>query len=228
MKKKSKTIIIIANIIAGILSVIIYNYGGDLIYSILRNTGLTPDIPYSDQRYGNHSEVDVYLMPFDGFSESIADQIANRLSNDLNINIETFLALPLETVNYNDYRKQYIAESLSIPITGAINTMRKRTAKTVYIGLLNGDMYPSDEQFNYLFSIHFEGNISVIATSRLIPIGMIGKETAQKLYGERLLKIIKRTIGQQYLGKKRSSNKSSLMYSPLLGPNDLDKMSLDF
>jgi hypothetical protein len=228
MKKKSTILIIFGNFIAGIFAIVLYKYGGDLIYSTLRDTGLTPDIPYSDQRYGKHSKVDVYFMPFDGFSESIANQIANRLSKDLNINIKIFLALPLDSVEYNDYRNQYVAESLGNPIASAINTMHKRDNKTAYIGLLNDDMYPSDERFNYLFSIHFEGNISVIATNRLIPIGLIDKEKAQKLYGERLLKIVKRTIGQQFLGKKRSSKRSSLMYSPLLGPDDIDKMSFEF
>lgn len=228
IKKPSRTVIIFANIIVGIFVAVLYRYGGDFIYSTLRDTGLTPYIPYSDQAYGNHSEVDVYLIPFDGFPESIASQIANTLSQDLNINIEIFLAIPTDSLEYNQHRKQYVAESLAKPIADVINTMRKRTQKTVYIGLLNDDMYPSDEEFNYLFSLHFENKISVIATSRLIPVGIFDREKAEKLYGDRLLKIVKRTIGQQYFGKKRSSERSSLMYSPLLGPDDIDNMSFKF
>ena len=79
-----------------------------------------------------------------------------------------------------------------------------------------------------MFAMHWGNGISVVANARMIPSGFMPEAQARKLYGERLLKMIKRAIGMQYYGYKRSSDPASVMFSPILGVGDLDRMGYEF
>jgi len=209
--RNSKIAVFGRNILAILLCVVAVifvnvsiRYGTDYIYSRFRATGLTPNLPYVGERVGKAALVDVYLMPFEGFPDATAGQIANILSKELNINIKTTPGVAIPPGKFDEKRKQYIGELMGDPIAQIIVRMDGTSSKTAYIGLLNADMYPSDSNWNYMFSKHFARRISVVAAGRLIPSGFISREEAAKLYGTRLLKLVKRAIGQQYFDMPRS------------------------
>ena len=200
----------------------------DYVYSKLRSSNLAPELPFVHDKENLSGPVDVYLIPLDGFSEDTAVKLAMILSKELKINIQTTLTAPIDQAYFNKDRKQYEEMSLYKPIVQILPTLKNKTKNTAYLALLNADMYPKHGEFNYVFSCHWENRISVVATGRLIPYGVFSEKKAQKIYGERLLKLVKRTIGQQYFGFPRSSRVESVMYSPLMGTPDLDRMGYEF
>jgi len=225
---KSRLAHTLLGIVLGIVGTVAVRYGADYTYSKLRSEGLTPKLPYAKERDGRPAPVDVYLIPFDGFPEAVAGQIAAILSYELNINIQTSLAIPIDGAMYNSEREQYLNASLYEPIAKVVPLLKNGTDRTVYIGLLDADMYPEQGDWNYLFLTHWAERISVVATGRLIPYAVFRKEEAAGIYGQRLLKLVKRTIGQQYFGMARSSDRRSVMYSPLLGTQAMDEMGYEF
>jgi predicted Zn-dependent protease len=211
----------------GVLSSIAVRYAADFIYTRFSRAGLTPALPYSHQRSPEYA-VDVYLLPFEGFPEKVADDVAAVLSEETGLNVQSSLAIPLDQAVFNRERKQYISDSLHTPIQQARASQRYATEKTVFIGLLDGDIYPESGDWNFMFSMHWGDGISVVANARMIPAGFMSSSQASVIYGERLLKMVKRTIGMQYYGYKRSSDPASVMYSPILGVQDLDRMGYAF
>ena len=230
IKKAFKILGIISiSIVIGIVIHVSVRYGSDYVYSKFRSEGLTPELPYAKEQGGKIAPVDVYLIPFDGFPEPIADKLANILSQELGIHIKAMLSVPIgHHAVFNEKRKQYVAESLTEPIVNVMKQLHDKQDKTAYIALLNNDMCPNDSGLNYVFSSHFTGRVSIIATGRLMPYGVLDKNKAAKIYGLRLLKLVKRTIGQQYFGLPRSDRKDSLMFSPLMSTDDLDRISSNF
>jgi len=94
----------------------------------------------------------------------------------------------LERAVFNRERKQYVSESLHDPLQQARAAQSYVTEKTVFVGLLDGDIYPESGDWNYMFSHHWPDGISVVANDRMIPSGFMPSSQARILYGERLLK----------------------------------------
>ena len=65
--------------------------------------------------------------------------------------------------------------------------------------------------------------LSVVSTARIDPINYnLPKD--EKLRDERLMKLINKAIGLQVYKYKVSSDMSSVMYGPIMGVEDLDRV----
>jgi len=120
-----------------------------------------------------------------------------------------------------------IVNRLYAPIDRFSTTLRDPAHRTAYIAIIADDMYHEHSAWNYTLALNFSNRISIVATDRLLPNGIFNKEVASKIYGERQYKLLKRMIGLQFYGYERSSDPTSLLFSPLMGIDDLDRMSTD-
>ncbi len=97
------------------------------------------------------------------------------------------------------------------------------------IVLTNEDINYPDSGLRYLYSAHYKG-LSVVSLARINPlnfgvdlnlIAIPGKFIKMK---KRALKLINKSIGYGVYGYDASSNTKSVMYGPIMGPADLDKV----
>jgi len=95
--------------------------------------------------------------------------------------------------------------------------------------LTNEDINYPDSGLRYVYAAHYEG-VSVVSLARINPrnfgvnldlISIPGKFLKMK---ERALKLINKSIGYGVYGYEASSNIKSVMYGPIMGPTDLDKV----
>ena len=219
----------VVNILVGVVIGLASRYLVDYVYDTMRRGGLTPTTPFvhadSD---GRLRQSDVYLIPFAGFSEQAASQFANGLSRELGIVVKATGAMPLPSGAKDADRDQFIADRLYPSLRKFCSTLRDTTAQTAYIGIIADDMYPEGSTWNYCFALNFGDRVSVVATDRLLPHGVLSRKEAGRIYGERLYKLLKRTIGLQYFGYERSSDPRSVLFSPLMGLDALDRMTPDY
>jgi hypothetical protein len=106
---------------------------------------------------------------------------------------------------------------------------RMRTESAFIIVLTNEDINTPDSGFRYVYSSHYQGvsaaslarinsmNFGVVPAIFQIP-GMLIKMQ------ERALKIINKAIGYGLYGYEISSDVDSVMYGPIMGPDDLDRI----
>jgi predicted Zn-dependent protease len=216
------------NILLGFVIGIFSRYYVDYVYESMRKGGLTPLLPYvhTDNK-GDLRKADVYLIPFEGFSDVDASGLSVFLSKDLNIVVKATGCMPVPNDTYDPTRQQHVADRFGEYIHNYSKTLSDTKPNTIYIGILADDMYPENSNWNFCLSANFE-KVSIIATDRLVPHGVTDKQQAGKIYGDRLLKMLKRVIGMQYFGYPRSSDPRSLMFSPLMGVDELDRMELNY
>ena len=220
---------LIRHILIGIFIGLASRYAVDYLYNAMRKGGLTPKMPFvHTDRHGELRRADVYIIPYVGFSEIAAAQFAQGLSQELGIVVKATGVMPLPPDAKDTRRDQFVAERLYPPLYKFSATLGDTTPQTAYIAILADDMYPEYSSWNYCLVLNFTNRISVVATDRLLPSGIAGKEASSRLYGERLYKLIKRTIGIQYYGYERSSDPTSLLFSPIMGIETVDQMSTDF
>ncbi len=171
------------------------------------------------------STVEVYLVPFDGFPEPLANELANWLSKDLNLNVKCTPAAACDFAQPNLLRDQYVADSFYQGMAAIAARLPERSRDTAVIFLTEKDIYLANTNLRFVFSVHWDKHLSLVATGRYAPIH---RETPpnNRLFNERTLKLLKRTIGVQFYGYPRSSNPESLMYSPLMSIPDLDNLDI--
>ena len=167
---------------------------------------------------------DVYLLPVNGFDEGLAAGLAQKLSQDLGINVRVSCAIPLPPDSFDANREQYVADNFIIDILNAKQRLEPPQDKTSYIALVHGSIYIKNTPFRFVFACHFDGKHSVIGNMEMREGGF----APDLIYHTRLYKMVKRTIGKNYYGLQPTSDPKSIMSSPVQSVLDIDRMGLEY
>lgn len=167
---------------------------------------------------------DVVFMPTDEFPHTEAVKAASIISKDTGLQIK--VVLPLGTKDWEPYpdRPQYdpiALLKLSVPV---IERTRASYGGKAYIILTTRDIGPSDKSLNFVFSLNDPTNkSSIVSVARMI-YNRQGEQADSNVIQSRLHKMILRSIGLQFYGLQRSADINDLMYAPLMGLDDLDRI----
>lgn len=95
--------------------------------------------------------------------------------------------------------------------------------------LTNEDINYPKSGLRYVYSSHYEG-VSVVSLARInvmnlgVVPNLIEVPGMFSIMKKRALKLINKAIGYGYYGYDASSNIDSVMYGPIMGPDDLDRV----
>lgn len=167
----------------------------------------------------------VYLVPFDGFPEMMAQNLASWLSQDTGVFVKAMPAAAMDFAHFNEFRNQHAAESFYEGMRAVAKRLPERTEKTAVIFITDKDIYLESANFRFVFSSHWDGRLSIVGTGRY---GTAGTEmdNGNDTFEVRTLKLLKRTIGLQYFEYGRASDPDRIMYSPIAGIPDIDRIDL--
>jgi len=164
---------------------------------------------------------DVYLLPYGNFSLQLAQSLAQKLSEDLKLNVRITSSLPIPKDSFNDRRKQYDAGHFYLTQINTSCSLMDIDHETVFIGLIDGSLYHSDISTRFLFALEYDKKNAIVGN------GNIKWNVPESVYHTRLYKLVKRQIGKTYFKKEPSSDKKSVMKSPIMSVRDLDKIGLE-
>ena len=200
------------------------------IYIIPEINRLTSGVPIIDlnevlsiAQRASEGPADVYLMPFYGFPESLAGAIAVKLSEDLKINVRTTTALPIPENSFDQDRHQYDANAFYKPEIDVATTLQDTGSKTAFIGLVRGSIFIKGDPKRFVFACQYDPKFCLIGDSE-----MLLTARSASLYHTRLYKMVKRQIGKTYYRKPPTSDRNSLMKSPVMSVRDLDKLGIEY
>lgn len=171
--------------------------------------------------------VSVYLVPLADFPQDLASSLAKRLQQDLNLRVKASLQLPPLNLSTLPGTNQYVLEDI-LSLGSAASASFPEAGPTTYrIFLTLRDINSRSGNFRFQFSAHNKSlNCSVISLARLLEY-----TNNQPVFNERastrLMKMTKRAIGEMRFGWPRSTDRSDLMYSPIMSLDDLDRLGLE-
>lgn len=168
----------------------------------------------------------LYFVPLGDFPQASLDHLVTYAKHKFGLKIETVPALPFERRVVDYSRQQLIAEELIAQVKREYPELA-RNPKVILIGITTVDMYIRDYSWRYAFAYRENGRFAAISTARMNPANY-GAPPNGELFYIRLRKMISRYIGILYYRLPRNKNKSSVLYSPILGVDDLDKIGEDF
>lgn len=162
--------------------------------------------------------VDVWLIPLEGFPNGYVTDLTERLTKDTGLYIRATVAAGRSPTMYFPDGKQMDSSKVISGLRPAISRLSySTTPKTAYIILTTDDINQSDRSLRFVFaSTHPEYQTAVVSIARM---QMDQSPTLTKL---RLFKMTKKAIGTLYYHHPRNTDMSSVMYSPIMGVDDLD------
>lgn len=169
-------------------------------------------------------DVIVYFLPLDDFNADVSASLAQHFSQEFGVRMRSALPMGSRELQPFEGTQQYAAEDILTLAKPVLERLPGQGRHTSYILLTNRDINMRSRTFRYMFSSHDnELRASVVSTARMIEPGDVSQRAAS-LLADRFSKMIRRAIGEIQFGWKRSSNINDVMYSPIMGVDDLDRI----
>ena len=170
----------------------------------------------------------VYLVPIEA-NPDLMVSLQRYYREQLGIEVVILPSLQLTPAEWDPVRRQVIAEEV-IQLMSRAHVSLRWPSRSATIGITARDMYivrrPS---WRFAFSFRNRGRWSrwaIVSYARMNP-RFFGQEVNQPLLESRLRKMVTRNIGVMRYSLPLSSSAHSLMYSNVLGVDDLDRLHED-
>ncbi|TVP74979.1 MAG: hypothetical protein EA353_14745 [Puniceicoccaceae bacterium] len=184
------------------------------------------DLPFVMLNAEPKPPIDVYFIPID-FSPSLAVKLAEELSNELGLHIAVSVQMGTSPDMFNSERKQYDAEKIITEAKKVVHRNSDQQEVPYSVVLLHQDLNRPPFNLRYTFAVHSTQGVSVISTARMDPRNY-GLSADEELLYSRLKKMVMKGIGYNVFQHKRSLDRSSVMYSPIMSLEDLDEIGTEY
>jgi predicted Zn-dependent protease len=171
--------------------------------------------------------VDVYIVPLEDFPEGAAAVVAKALSGDMKLWVKATLRIGALDVPVLPGTNQFVSEAIIEKSQSVLKRLPESSDKTYFLLLTTQDINSRAGGTRFQFSTHNKVlNTSVISMARMMDY-VNGQPVLDEKVSVRLYKMVKRAIGEMHLGWKRSTNIEDIMYSPIMGVQDLDQIGMN-
>jgi predicted Zn-dependent protease len=122
---------------------------------------------------------------------------------------------------------QYAAERLMQIALPVVRRLRRYYGDGLAIILTGKDINSEARTFRFLFAQHDTANgLTVLSARRLVLSAGTTEAEANARIEQRLLKFMLRAVGEHIHRLQRTTDLSSVMYSPIMGLDDVDAMGV--
>jgi predicted Zn-dependent protease len=168
----------------------------------------------------------ITFVPIGNFPSTSLQTLARYYEQTLGLHIDVRPTIPFEDSMIDRSRGQLIGEEL-------INKMKigfpaqAQDRTVMLVGFTRGDMYVRHENWRFAFAAREDGRFAAISTARMDPESF-GLPPNDGVLVRRLLKMTSKQIGLYFYKLPEHQEKTSPLFSPILGLDDLDAVSMDF
>ena len=96
------------------------------------------------------------------------------------------------------------------------------------IGITSDDIYPQSQGWQFCFGWRVEEQRAAVASTARMSLRYPGEPSGGTTLRERLRKVVTKDVGLLYYRKEASENPRSVLYSGIMGIQELDRVSEDF
>ncbi len=172
--------------------------------------------------------VDVWLVPVAGFPDEFTLDLISKLKADTGLHVRSSLEAGVSDSLFFSDKRQMVAENALAEFSKIIPSLGKAKPNAVYIFLTPYDINSRDRRFRFLFAQGSHSQRTAIVSIARLKASASGSGEDPAAAKARLYKMVKRQVGEHYYNYGRSSNLSSVMYSPLMGLRDLDMIGTEY
>jgi len=168
----------------------------------------------------------ITFVPIGNFPSTSLQTLASYYGKTLGLHIDVQPTIPFEDSMIDRSRGQLIGEELINRMKlGFPAQVQDRTV--MMVGFTRGDMYVRHKNWQFAFAHREDGRFAAISTARMDPTSF-GLPPNDGIMVRRLLNMTSKQIGLYFYELPERQEKSSVLFSPILGVDDLDEVSMDF
>ena len=168
----------------------------------------------------------ITFVPIGDFPSTSLQALASYYEQTLGLHIDVRPAIPVKESMIDRFRGQLIGEELINRMKIAFPTQAE-DRRVMMVGFTRGDMYVRHKNWRFAFATREDGRFAAISTARMDPVSF-GLPPNDGVLVRRLLKMTSKQIGLYFYLLPERQEKSSVLFSPILGVDDLDEVSMDF
>ena len=174
-------------------------------------------------------KIDLYLIAIGSVPADLLDGFVAHFHKKLGASSKVLTPLGFDNLTFDAQRSQMVADRLIQAVRYRYPTLVKKP-QTRIIAITPYDMYMEGmrEQWRFTFSLRSsDERLAVVSYARMDPV-KLGNRPDEALLRTRLRKMITKNIGIICFGLPPSENPRSVLFSNVLGVDDLDRMTEDF
>lgn len=173
--------------------------------------------------------VDVWLVPVADFPESEVATLLRRLRADLPwLRIYEAARIPRPDAIDSADGTQVVGQKAVEAFAPVARALPKTKSNTACVFLIADDLNIAGGRLRFTFSVNDRNShVAVVSRARMV-LGEGAVPASAEQVDARLYKMVKRQVGELRLGLVRTSERDNLMYSPLMGVPDLDRIGTEF
>lgn len=172
--------------------------------------------------------VDVWLIPMEGMPENDVRYFTDKLTHETGLIVRATVEAGKSAQMYDTASKQIIAQRILYDYKTLPKHLDAISAKTVYIVLTTDDLNDEERRFRFVFmSTAPSLRMSVVSMARMRDSFYGAPDTPFRTRA-RMYKMVKKAVGLLYYEYSRSSDRNTVMYSPIMGLDDLDAIGTNY
>ena len=169
----------------------------------------------------------IYFVPMGDFPVEQLQNLAQYYHEKYGIEITIVNSVPVDPICRDASRQQLMAESLAASLRRSIPEHGGEPG-SILIGFTAEDIYPTTRNWQFAFGWRLGDSGPAVVSSARLSLPDIGQALERDLPGKRLRKIVTKDIGVLYCGLPQSQNPKSVLYSQIMGIEELDEVGEDF
>jgi predicted Zn-dependent protease len=169
----------------------------------------------------------IYLVPIGDAPVAEITDLASHYREKFRIQTEVLPAIKPDVRDLDRNRNQLIAENLVRTLLSNYSDYRTNSGD-VLIGITGQDIYPQSQDWQFCFGWREgEQRVAVASTARM-SLHYLGEPADGATMRDRLRKVVTKDIGLLYYQKEASDNPKSVLFSGIMGIQELDRVGEDF
>jgi predicted Zn-dependent protease len=177
--------------------------------------------------WSNQSSVlcSLTIVPIGDFPAQLVMENAQQVRRTFGTQVRIERPIPIAEDAIDHGRQQLVAERLIASMKAHL-TAQTKDPSVMLVGLTQGDMYLQGMDWEFAFAGREAGRFAVISTARMDPESF-GLPKDERTLTRRLKKMVLKQVGLYFYGLPERSEPTSVLFSPILGIDDLDAVSPD-
>jgi len=169
----------------------------------------------------------IYFVPIGDAPVAEITDLASHYREKFGIQTEVLPAIKPDVRDLDRNRNQLIAENLVRTLLSNYSDYRTNSGD-VLIGITGQDIYPQSQDWQFCFGWREgEQRVAVASTARM-SLHYLGEPADGATMRDRLRKVVTKDIGLLYYQKEASDNPKSVLFSGIMGIQELDRVGEDF
>lgn len=164
----------------------------------------------------------IIIIPMNGVDNNLINNVSSYIRVKHNLKTKIYPHMGYSDKMFNPKTEQYYAEAIASAAVRVFASTYTTISDKAIIVITDKDINHKKSTLRFVFSSHYNKfNLSIISTAR-INTNNYGLDPDNDLLTTRLYKLVNKSLGLNYYKYKQTNNRSSVMYSPILGVQDLD------